>query len=249
MKLKLFGERNTGTNYLLKLLRKNVQATLLRSEVPADWIKWQRRVPGNESIRDLYFKFRYKQTLGWKHTAVPPLSELETVPLFRDSDLRFITLTKNPYAWILSLHKRPYHRYYNGPKQTLLEFVQTPWKTVHRDNVSNRILASPVELWNLKVASYEHLPADRTIHLTSLQLISDPEAMIHEIVDQFGIPLKTKKFEDHIESTKDDSKDSNWYKDYYVNEKWKHRLSPEVIEAINSYLDKDLATKRGFQIL
>lgn len=249
MILKVYGERNTGTNYLLKLLRKNVKASLLRSEVPADWRRWQEWVPGNEFIRDLYFKMSFKQNLGWKHTAVPEPDVLQTYQLYQNPDLKFLTLTKNPYAWILSLHKRPYHRYYDGPGQTLLDFVQTPWKTVHRDGVSERVLASPVELWNLKVASYDNLPVDRTLNLTSVQLIANPEAVIHQIVDQFGIPLKSRKFIDHIESTKDDSKDSNWYRDYYVNEKWKHKLSPEVIEAINLYLDKELVVRRGLEVI
>lgn len=247
--LKLYGERNTGTNYLLKLLRKNVDVTLLRSEIPSNWRKWQNRVPGNESIRDLYFKLNFKQNLGWKHTAVPTPDELERYTLFQHPDLKFLTLTKNPYAWILSLHKRPYHRYYDGPAQTLLDFVQTPWKTVHRDGVSKRVLASPVELWNLKVASYDNLPVDKTLHLTSLELIAYSEAVVNQIVNQFGFPLKSATFVDHEESTKDASKDRDWYRDYYVNERWRDKLTPEVIEAINSYLDKDLVVRRGFEVI
>jgi hypothetical protein len=247
--LKLYGERNTGTNYLLKLIQLNLNVELLRSEIPKAWKHWQQRLPGKEWLRDVYFMVHFKDNLGWKHMAVPPVTQMERFERFHDPKLHFLTLTKNPYAWLLSLHKRPYHHDYPGIKPDFETFIQTPWTTVLRDGLSQKVLSSPVELWNLKVASYEHLPSERTLHLRSVDVIANPEVVLSEIAEAFGMSRKQQEFVNYEESTKDKSKDADWYGDYYSNERWQDQLSPRSVALINSYLDVDLVRKRGFEVL
>ena len=76
-KVKVFGERNSGTIYLEKLLVKNFKVDI------AD-----------------YF------TLGWKHRLAPHKEELDKI----EDDIIYLILVKNPYAWLRSMHRKPYHQ-------------------------------------------------------------------------------------------------------------------------------------------
>ena len=146
--IKLYGERNTGTNYLSKLIELNLNAEQIPGVAPASVQKIQQALPGKELIRDIYFQYSYKKNLGWKHTHVKPYKQTSR-------NLAFLTLTKNPYAWLLSLHRNPYHQHYTR-KPSFKDFLQQPWRTVRRDNLKHTI-KNPIELWNLKNQSYLQL--------------------------------------------------------------------------------------------
>ena len=88
MKLKLYGERHTNTNYLQQLIDLNFACEWVEGVVPT-WIRSLERI-GFGGVRDRYFAKTRSTTLGWKHTAVDPNDPLR--------DARYITLTKNPYA-------------------------------------------------------------------------------------------------------------------------------------------------------
>src|SRR2546422_4502858 len=105
--LKIYGERNTGTNYLHHLIEENLHVDLLRGVVPDVVMFLQRVLPGRELVRNVYFRWTFGENLGWKHALVNPerLSQCA-----RSRDIGFVTITKNPYAWLLSLYERPYHQ-------------------------------------------------------------------------------------------------------------------------------------------
>lgn len=58
-RVKIYGERNTNTNYLSQLIGLNLKAEEIPGVVPARIMALQRRLPGNELVRDLYFFFNY----------------------------------------------------------------------------------------------------------------------------------------------------------------------------------------------
>lgn len=64
----------------------------------------------------------------------------------RKKDFGFIAVAKNPYAWLLSMYRRPYHAK-NNSYPDLLEFITNPWETMGREN-HNVAFKDPVEMWN-----------------------------------------------------------------------------------------------------
>jgi len=240
--IKLYGERNTGTNYLSKIIELNLNTNQIPGIAPPSVLKLQRILPGNELVRDIFFQFSYKKNLGWKHTSVKPYKNTSN-----KLNIAILTLTKNPYSWLLSLHRNPYHQYY-AQKPSFKDFLQQPWKTVRRDNL-NPILKNPIELWNLKNKSYLQLDKEIVLNITSEALINDPETIINEISQHFTINRKSNTFINYQQSTKDHKKNSNYYRDYYLNEKWREIISPEEIAIINKTLDRELMSHYGYTLL
>ncbi len=231
-KIKLYAERNTGSRYLLKLFAKNFDAKLVRSTVPNN-ILWYRR----EYTKNLYFWLTYGTNLGWKHAYV----RTDWMSPSRVRDTGFVTLTKNPYSFLLSLYKRPYHLKDDKPRN-LMEFLQRDWRLQHRDNMDVHRLDNPVALWNLKNKSYIEL-AEKFPHqvynMTYEHLLSDYRGELDAIKDK--LELSTRGSYGNIsESTKEDAKSNTYYQDYYLKEEWRGELSPEHIEFINRHLDKDV---------
>ncbi len=239
--IKIYGERNTNTNYISKLIDLNLDVEEIPGTVPPGVMWLQKILPGNEIIRDLYFSLTAKKNLGWKHSLVIP-------ELFVDKkNCAFVTITKNPYSWLLSLYKRPYHQYYSD-NNSFEDFLKCSWRTVYREN-TKRILFSPIELWNIKNRSYLFLDSEKTMNITTESLFSDPARVIENISDKFSIRKKSDIFVNYDRSTKEENKDSSYYRDFYLTEKWRDDLSSEAIHIINQSVDKKLMSHFGYRLL
>lgn len=243
-RLKVYGERNTGTNYLSRLIDLNLEVVQLPGVVP-DWLlSAQKRFPCKEFVRDAYFSLTFRRNLGWKHMLVRPSEELQKYAVC-SKNLSFVTLSKNPYSWLLSLYRKPYHQNHLE-KPGFESFLRSPWRIVGRDNVAGRI-SSPVELWNLKNASYmqlaDHFPA---VNLSFEALLQDPGQLLKSISDAISCEWKLEQFRNYDQSTKESSKDSNFYRDYYLNEKWKQEYSAEAIEIVNERLNPEVMDYFGY---
>lgn len=246
-KLKIYGERNTGTNYLSKLVGLNLDVDQLPGVVPKlpglvpkPVFALQRLLRRKDRLRDAYFALTYGRNLGWKHALVEP----ERIARRLDGAAQragVVTITKNPYSWLLSMHRRPYNKAH-GPQLPLEEFLRTPWKTVGCERAP-RMLPTPVDLWNVKNAAYlrlrESVPA---LNVKYEDILEDPAGIIQLIATTFSMGRTSDRFQDYTEPTKnrDRDKDSNHYRDYYLNERWKSKLSPEAIALINERLDGGL---------
>lgn len=216
--------------------------------VPLRISSLQEKIPGNELIRDLYFYFTYKKNLGWKHSRVNPFNILKKYAITANKKLCILTITKNPYSWLLSLHRRPYHQYYST-KPDFETFLTSPWKTVQRDNTDKKIYPNPVAIWNIKNASYLQLSNLKKLNITTESMFEDPEAVINKIADQFSISKLSNKFVNYERSTKDKNKDSNYYRDYYLNERWRDDMSKNTLSLINKSVDQKIMSHFGYKIL
>jgi len=241
--IKIYGERNTGTNYLSKLINLNLHAIQIEGIAPQKILKLQKLAPGKELIRDLYFQLSFNKNLGWKHSCINSY-KLKNSILYKKNSPAIITLTKNPYAWLLSLYRNPYHQHYRK-KPDFKTFLLQPWKTVLRDKLQSN-LENPIELWNQKNSSYIQ---DDYLNLTSESIIKNPEAIIDEISQKFNIQKKNNHFINYHQSTKERKKDNNYYLDYYQNEKWQQELNDEIIYIINQSLDKKVLKHFGYRLL
>jgi len=245
--IKIYGERNTGTIYLSELVRLNFVARELQGYAPWPVMGLQIVLPGREAIRDAWFSTTFGRNLGWKHMRVKPVEQLQQYSITARR-LNFVTLTKNPYSWLLSMHRRPYHQYYDRPL-SFEEFLTTPWQVTRRDGTDESV-GNPIQLWNLKNASYRNLnqgfPA---LSLKYEELVDDPERVVDRIEREFQLTRRSTTFQNFDQSTKDSSKDSNYYRDYYLNERWRDKLSAAAIRTINEHLDKELVDTFGYALL
>ena len=243
--IKIYGERNTGTNFLFKLLRLNLKADLLRGVVP-----WHVRIPfpQSEAVRDLYFELTFGWNLGWKHRLAPSPDAVRETRVYSDR-LIFVTLTKNPYSWLLSLYRRPHH--YQGKLGTFQQFLSSPWATVRRAKAVPEF-PNPVIMWNKKNAAYLGLRAGTpTATLRYEDLLADPERTLSKVADQFSIERSKSFFENVTASTKerDGGKGFDFYQQYYLHEQWRTELQPAALSIINEDLDFDLMSQFGYERL
>ena len=277
MKLKIYGERNTGTNYLEQLLLVNL------AHLPRDI---QGKIQYISSpTGDIISPEESAQHLGWKHRLLEP-SFLQALHI-KQEDIRIVTLTKNPYSWLLSLHKRPYNvvsartqvmrqnehglfippspsrirvmRFLNRwrsktftcwdkyQKLTFQQFLHAAWFTVPHEGSSN--IEHPMALWNQKNAAYLNVAKYYPVLLcTYEQLLATPEATVRRIFLSLGVTLK--KFENIAQSTKKTDraqKDHGYYYNYYLNEEWRRKLTPHDIARITTQLDPQVMN--AFQYL
>lgn len=238
-KLKLFGERHTNTNYLSKLIELNLDCLLIAGVVPT-YIRTIENLLGRQWLRDAWFARQSIHNFGWKHSVVGQLQP--------ESNVVFVTLTKNPYAWLLSMYRRPYHQHYKTPP-SFEEFLQLPWQTVGRENLPGPV-QNPIVLWNIKNASYRSLPSEQTLHLTTESTFEDAAMVINKIAKTFNLARLQEEFVDFNRSTKKRlDRDGDYYRDYYLNERWRAELSDDAIKLINQSLDKELLDFYGYNLL
>ncbi len=245
LSLKLYGERNSGTNYLEQLLITNLNAHVLKFSPNRVQLLALKTIK-YDSVQDLIHYANRKKHLGWKH-GCPRIAEINryTHPLM------IVTITKNPYSFLLSLHKFPYH-YKGEANPDFFTFIKQSWGLRKRDNISAKNVQTPIHLWNLKNKSYFNLGKHvqtKVINLTYEALLLSPENVINEIVLKYPELKKSDVFNNVLNSTKSSEKTFDSYKDYYLNEHWKDELSSEHIHFINSHLDREVVESFGYAIL
>ncbi|MBE9526405.1 MAG: hypothetical protein IME94_05460 [Proteobacteria bacterium] len=243
VEIKILGERNTGTNYLEKLVKINIDARILFGAFPRRFNKWPLKY---EWLRDAYFNITFSHNLGWKHAMAPSFDELK---LSKNNDVVFLTLSKNPYSWLLSMYKRPYH--FGKKLRSFDDFLQTPWKTVGRERHSESF-ANPIVLWNKKNASYTKLSTIApTINLRYEDVLSEPERIIDTIKSEYNLQRRSKQFVNLENAAKKQDSDRNfdYYRDYYLEERWRSYLSDDQISFINDNLDFKLLEHYNYQKL
>lgn len=236
-RIKILGERNTGTNYLAALLLKNTNFKHLSGTTPSySWCKY-------EWFENLFFAISQPLFLGWKHQLVNP-QKIQKYKYIEDTLV--LTLTKNPYSFLLSLYKRPYH--YKGVNpETFQDFLQQPWKTQHREEYNNSF-ESPIALWNQKNQAYiklKQLLPENTLTMSYESLIEKPKSIICEIRNISNMP-QSDKFQNLIEATKGDNKKYDEYKKYYLDEQWRKQLTQENIDFINEQLNQEVMNYFGY---
>jgi len=198
-------------------------------------------------LQDLYFSLSYQKNLGWKHSRVNSARKLKAYDI-GERDICFLSITKNPYSWLLSLYRKPYNHQYRGSKPDFDAFLGSPWKTESRDNCE-RVLENPIALWNIKNASYLQLSDFGGLNLTTERIIQNPESIIDLISNHFTIGKCSDKFLNYEKSTKDVSKNFAYYQDYYLNERWRDDLSDKAIAIINGALDRNLMKHFDYKVI
>lgn len=251
-RVKIFGERNTSTNALKRLIEMNSAARVLPS-IAAD-LKPGFQTPVNVFIRRLmgreYTETRIDRIFEtappdrfWKHCA----TIFDDVSVFAGTLVLF--LVRNPYSWLQALHRRPYHARQPVPDR-LEDFLATPWRPVRRDRIGERAV-TPMELYNAKLRSYLDMigKLDRADHrfavLTFEDFAIDQIAVFERLRHQLKSPATDPRPLER--STKDKSRDKNFYRDYYGRELWKEDISDQARAVMNEGIDWEVAGRFGYE--
>lgn len=155
--VKVFGERNTGTNYVRRLVSKNTKNTVHLKHGSNDIVESQVELYP-ETLRPFVTELlidnlrieEFDRNFGWKHAFLTP-EKLKQSPLFKDCF--FIFISRNPFRFLYSLYNKPYNAYVKN-WNNVEEFLRAPWFLTYRDNLGIPFVANPVQLWNIKTRSY-----------------------------------------------------------------------------------------------
>ena len=261
MFVKVYGERNTGTHFLSKLLKINTDLAELRArKVTRKKSELKKLLSSFSSIEqspvmrrlirerliDAQRERQFEENFGWKHAAVD-IRRVEMNPQF-DQTL-FICLIRNPWRFISALHRRPYN-YLPEVADSLKDFIVSPLIANSRDGLKNVFQPNPVELWNQKVASYLEFAGKYPENVRILyyeSLLMDVEGFLKSIKDCCKVKPKTKipsrSTKRSIKTSKRDSKTFQDYKREVEQYDPSNALGFEKAVLIQQRLDKNVFAK------
>lgn len=177
--------------------------------------------------------------LGWKRRIAPGADELSEE---MRKNMNFICMVKNPYSWLLSLHRRPV-KHESLRETSFSDFIRYSFGDY----------PNPVVIWNKKIRSYVEMESyvEKYLLIFYEKLLETPKAALEAISLNFDIPKSFLWFKNL------DKQISNNYgvmskrfpKGYYLKERWKEELDYHDIQFINEHLDLDLAKSLNYEIL
>ena len=244
-RVKIFGERNTGTNALALFIDRNSSTELLpgtaREILPS--YRGPLEESGlrvNEAIIDSIFEGE-PLSKSWKHAC----TSFSIADLQDFQNCTTIILFRNPYSWCHRLWERPYNTLVAMPP-VFAQFIGMNWPTVRRERMGEKAL-SPPELINEKMRQYLSFIASAAaegIQVTVVPfelLVCDPLAVWRHIGPCLSEPSQNPTIV--VESTKDRSKDLAYYQDYYGSELWKKRINDADMKLMQDLVDWNVYTE------
>jgi hypothetical protein len=214
-RIKIFGERNTGTNFLSEVIEGNFKATLfkpvnIKSVRTAGFHNFRhadaallrnrdcrgfmvmsgllKSIVANK-ITDYIRVDNASVDFGWKHGCVN-MNQLKDYKYFDET--LFVMLIRNPWKFCESLFRKPYNIMPGRlASPNFSDFIRAPIFLNARDNAPRGQLMIPnaIELWNIKVSSYYNaLKASQ--HQVAIfyyeEILLNP-SMLQEQLQSFGI--------------------------------------------------------------
>ena len=230
--IKIFGERNTSTNAVKALIETNSATRVLASssnEVTgfvkplARAIRYATGRPdAKEQLHDFLHRFARTQHV-WKHIA--PKSDWAT----KFSAIPVVFCVRHPASWLLGLFRRPHNAVVPLPP-SFSDFLTMKWQTLSRDGLDRRVV-TPIELYNLKLQSYlafepaHHAQGGRNVFVRFEDFAIDQRKVFGGIAPLLEKP--TDDFKPILASTKDSTKDADYYRRYYGDELWRGEIDKE----------------------
>jgi len=225
--VKIFGERNTGTNALRQIITGNSASRCLPSTSGelnrvigrignTSWLpgkKWRER------LLDSAFEGR-GPLCAWKHCAT---NFPDAAPF---DDLLVLFIVRHPASWLVSLFKRPYQRLGRHPR-SIADFLDSEWRTVGRERLGGAAFR-PLELLQVKLDSYVNFARKLEQRGISHRFLRFEDLVLQqrEVYSSIAPELESPRadFEELQASTKDPSKSLDDYRAYYGSERWREAL-------------------------
>ena len=186
--IKIFGERNSGTNYLEKIISQNCNDIKILGSLKGGW---KHGFPNLESFAiDNNETFNYKNTL-------------------------FIFIIRDLQSWIVSMYNRPYH--INKKSKNINDFLNEKWKpNDNKYNQMHSLMEDTREHNTILNIRYDKLNAYRYffnkilygsfLHLDFLQ--NKPKLFLDNIQNKYSISV-SNSFNNYISHTKTGKQEKN----------------------------------------
>ena len=238
-RVKIFGERNTGTNALALFIIRNSSSELLPGTAKEILPSFrgpleENGLRVNEAIIDLIFEGE-PPSKSWKHACTSfSISNLEDF-----DNCRTIILFRNPYSWCHRLWERPYNTLVAVPP-IFTQFIGMNWPTVRRERMGERTF-SPPELINEKMRQYLSFIANAAVKGIQVTVVPfeffvcEPLAVWGHLGPHLREPSQNPVIV--IESTKDRSKGLEYYQDYYGSELWRKKINDVDMKMMKDLID------------
>lgn len=159
-RVKVMGERGSGTNFLAQLVGLNFRVEFVRNTSPAapheaaliEAIPRGKRRPALMADRVLEHNHLSEMdwNAGWKHAC---LTDRVFKTYKNANETVFLCILRHPAPWLRSFFEKPFHSFNNRPDD-IDELIATPWMTRSCDEIDSLVLESPVLLWRHKAQSY-----------------------------------------------------------------------------------------------
>jgi hypothetical protein len=249
--VKIFGERNTGTNALSRIIEANSEARCLPATSGelnpllgrignTEWLPAKRM---RERLLDSIFDGQ-SPLCSWKHCAT---NFPDAAPF--DGVLVLFTI-RHPGSWVVSLFKRPYQRLERRPA-TLAEFLNSKWETAGRERLGGAYFR-PLELLQVKLDSYLGFAEKLADRGTAHHFLRFEDIVLNQagLYSTIAAELENARadFRELETSTKDRSKTLDDYRDYYGNERWREALTG-LEASIDAQIDWSKFARFGYKPL
>ncbi len=254
--IKVFGERNTATRAVIRMIdaADGVTGTGRPGVTGADLRPFREMAQTLEGITGAAWRKVYREAVrdlqddvlgpvgAWKHAA--PVY----APDFVTHGVAVLFTIRNPYSWALALHRRPYHQL--GHRVEDFEgFLRQPWLSLGRDRV-DKILGSPMDLWSLKLKAYLEFERQAAIGGTRFERLSF-EDFVLDPAKSLGAALsalagREVEVEELEGSTKKGGLDGAGRRHYYASEGWRDGLTASAVAHINARIDWAVAAQYGY---
>ncbi|MFC7404659.1 hypothetical protein [Georgenia alba] len=216
MTVKVFGERNCGTNLAARILQNADGVSVLPAGAPPTVRRIALKTrPAREVVLDAWDEIRRPATLGWKHAYIDDV----TVSRIRRRGIVTLALTKHPLAWLASLRNNPYHFAVRG-------------NLVHRKLRRERLPSRPerlVDVWRMKTERYLELQdAGVLLVLRFEDLVADPAETLRRALGELGHEVAGLEVPER--SVKPDARSTADIQAYYAEERWRADLDPRDLD-------------------
>lgn len=109
-------------------------------------------------------------------------------------------------------------------------------------------------MWNAKNGAYLALEGRVAVYnMTYEALLADPAAELAALSTRCGIPLRGGAYTPLDTAAKErdqqEGKDSGYYRDYYLAERWRDKLTADDIAFINTQLDPSVVAAFGYALI
>ena len=226
-RVKIFGERNTGTNALRRIITEYSASRCLPSTAGElnrfigriGNTAWLPGKPWRERLLDSVFDGR-GPLCAWKHCAT---NFPDAAPF---DDVLVLFTVRHPASWLVSLCKRPYQRLGRHPR-SIADFLDSEWRTVGRERLGGAAFR-PLELLQVKLDSYVGFARKLEQRGISHRFLRFEDLVLRqrEVYSSIAPELESPRadFEELQASTKDPSKSLDDYRAYYGSERWREAL-------------------------
>lgn len=226
--IKIFGLQRSGTNYLTDLINRNFKNTRVLVNIG-----------------------------GWKHGTY-------CAPYVLGQEVDVVVLVKNPYSWLRSVYEYwgPNRKKNIGPDLRSVAFEQfVRSRAVFEQQRGIPFLyraANPIQYWNNMCFHWisVQMESKRCVMVSYETLLSNFDLTMLRLTDIFDLsPMSdsleytssTKVFEPSEEEP--NTSDEDFAKsDYYTQRGYMRYYSQDLIEFVNSQLDRDVMSKCGYNL-